>query len=288
MPGLGGAEYRNKGTWRIGTDFAHKFGKDLWRVDRAEANTINVRNVWTKFNTSIDYGLTGRVTLSAGLPYSMNAREEGYKNNYYTSHGLGDFSVKGTIWLTKPDVDGWNVSVTPGLTFPTGSSAEKDTLDLWKKPYIVPGSGQWSPQVSVGINKGIGSTYGLPKLGVTASAGHLWSLGRNAGGYDAADASFATVGGSYTALHFGEFKQGFVSFGFALTAIQITGHDTRNDIPVGNTGGKWLEINPGVVFSPNRGAVTVAFSVGHPVYQKVHSLQTTAPLSYNLSMGYRF
>ncbi len=288
MPGLGGAEYRNKGTWRIGTDFAYKFGKDLWRIDHREANAINVRNVWTKFNTSIDYGLTDRITLSASLPFSMSAREEGYRNNYYTSHGMGDFTVKGTVWITRPDSEGWNVYVAPGLTVPTGSSAEKDTAGRWKLPYIVPGSGQWSPQLSIGLNKGVGTAYGLPRFGFTANGGHLWSLGKNDAGYDAANATFAAVGGSYTALHFGEFKQGFVAVGFALTGIQIKGWDTRNDVKVGNTGGTWLDINPGLVFSPNRGGVTLAVSVAHTVYQKVHSLQTTQPLSYSASMGYRF
>jgi hypothetical protein len=270
-------------------DYAYKFGDRLIRIDAEESNaTLGVKNLWNKLNVNAEYGVTDRLTLSLNVPYSVNAREEGYKNNYYTSHGFGDVSVGGRYWFRSPNPNAWNFYVAPGLSLPTGSDAETDAAGAWKKPYIVPGSGQWTPSLSVGLNKGFGAEEGFTKFNLVANGGRLWTLGANDAGYDSANAYFAGVGGSYIPASFGPESQAFVGIGMYVTGIRIAGWDTRDGVRVNNTGGKWIDINPNVFFSPDGGRFTMSFSVAHPVYVKVHSLQTNQVLSYSFGLAYRF
>ena len=270
-------------------DYAYKFGDRLIRVQTDTPQTgLDVKNLWNKINWGIEYGITNRMTVGVDVPISFNAREEGYINNYYTGHGWGDVSLKGRYWLKNPDPRGWNFYVTPSLTLPTGSDAERDGRGSFKKPYIVPGSGQWTPAISVGFQKGIGIDNGLSRFTISGTIGHLWTMDRNDAGYDSADAWFGSIGGSWIPRHFGKEEERLFGVSLYITEIRIGGWDTRDGQRVNNTGGKWFDINPGVFFSPDSGRFTASFGLAHPLWVKVHSLQTNQTLSYTFGFAYRF
>jgi len=247
-----------------------------------------VTNLWNKVNGSIEYGLTERFTIGADVPISFNAREEGYKKNYYTGSGWGDVTVKGAYWLKKYDPRGWNFYVMPSLSIPTGSDAERDANGGWKKPYIVPGSGQWSPGVTAGLQKGFLMDQGTAKIHISANIGRLWTLGKNKAGYDSADAWFGSAGLNYVPGHFGKESERYFGLAVYVSEVRIAGWDTRDGVLVSNTGGKWFDLVPAVYFTPDNGKFTASFGIAHPLYIKVHSLQTTQSLSYNFGMAYRF
>lgn len=249
---------------------------------------LDVTNLWNKINGGIEYGLTDRITVGADIPVSFNAREEGYKKNYYTGSGWGDVTLKGRYWLKQYDPRGWNFYVETSVSIPSGSDAEVDANGAWKKPYIVPGSGQWSPAVSGGFQKGFFMDQGTAKLHISGNIGRLWTTGQNDAGYDSADAWYGSLGVNYIPGHFGQESDRYFGFGLYLTEVRIAGWDTRNGVKVSNTGGKWFDLNPAVYFTPDNGKFTVSFSVAHPVWMKVHSLQTTQSLSYSFGLAYRY
>jgi hypothetical protein len=236
----------------------------------------------------VEYGVTDKITVGVDVPVSFNAREEGIKNNYYTGHGWGDVSLKGRYWVKAPDARGWNFYIAPTVSIPTGSDAERDANGNYKKPYIVPGSGQWTPAISVGVQKGFGIENGLTRFTLSADVGRLWTLGENDAGYDSADAWFGSAGGSWIPRHFGNDGKCFLGAALYITQIRIAGWDTRDGNIVTNTGGRWVDIDPGVFFSPDNGKFTASFSLAHPIWLKVHSLQTNQTLSYSFGLAYRF
>jgi hypothetical protein len=129
---------------------------------------------------------------------------------------------------------------------------------------------------------------GTAKFQIAANIGHLWTLGRNNAGYDSANAWFGSAGLNYIPGHFGEESERYFGLGLYVTEVRIAGWDTRDGVMVSNTGGKWLDLNPAVYFTPNSGRFTASFSVAHPFYVKVHSLQTTQSVSYSFGLAYRF
>jgi len=270
-------------------DYAYKYGENLIRVqDEVPQTGLDVKNLWNKINTGVDYGVTNKIAIGIDIPVSFNAREEGYKNNYYTGFGLGDITFKGTYWFKNYDPRNWNFYASSSLAVPSGSDAETDALGGIKKPYIVPGSGQWTPGVSAGVQKGFGFDQGATRFNVSAAIGRVWTLGKNDSGYDSSDAWFGSVGMSWIPRHFGINGGRYFGLGLYLTQIRIAGWDTRNDVIVSNTGGRWLDLNPAVYFTPDSGKFTINMGVALPVWTKVHSLQTTQSISYSAGMAYRF
>ncbi len=270
-------------------DYAYKYGEDLIRGEtEVPQSGLNVRNLWNKINGGIEYGLTNKFTIGADIPVSFNAREEGYKKNYYTGYGIGDVAVKGRYWFNNYDPRGWNFYVASSLSIPTGSDAERDASGNWKKPYIVPGSGQWSPGVAAGFQKGFIFDQGTTNFNISAHIGRLWTLGKNSAGYDSADAWFGSAGASWIPHHFGEEGQTYFGFGLYVTEVRIAGWDTRDGVIVANTGGKWFDLNPDVYFTPDGGKFLVNMNFALPVWIRVHSLQTTQSVSYSVGLSCRF
>jgi len=270
-------------------DYAYKYGEHLIRVqDDVPQTGLDVRNLWNKVNGTVEYGVTNKFTIGAEFPVSFNAREEGYKKNYYTGFGFGDVTMKGSYWFKNYDPRNWNFYASASLAIPTGSDAERDANGAWKKPYIVPGSGQWTPGVSVGVQKGFGFDQGATRYNVSATIGRVWTLGKNDAGYDSSDAWFGSAGMSWIPGHFGVNGARYFGVGLYLTQVRIAGWDTRDGVIVSNTGGRWLDLDPAVYFTPDAGKFAISVAFAHPIWTKVHSLQTAQSISYSAGLSYRF
>lgn len=282
MPGLGGAELRKEGKFRIGLDYSYRNGDSLIeRTDVDHKNKLAVENLWTRLTFDVEYGLTDRITLKGQIPYVMNARQEGYANNHYTADGFGDLVLGGRYWFLEPDLAGWNVYAELDLRLPTG-----DDNETWKgkpkKAYIQPGLGQWGLLPSAGVYKGFGD------FSFTASAGGVLNFGRNHVGYESADAFVAAIGGSWTPLKLGPEKKTLISASLLFSGVWIHKRDTRDGEPVKNTGGEWIYATPGVSLSPDGGNFSVFLAVPITLYARVHRLQCYEDYSVDFGVQYRF
>lgn len=211
----------------------------------------------------------------------MNTREEGIFDNYYQSHGFGDWVLGGRYWMAAPDRNAWNLFGGLDVRFPTGRSDE-----LWKgqpkKAYIQPGLGQWGLTPSAGFLKGFGD------FALTGTVARVFNLGVNGVGYESANATAAGLGLDWVPLRFG--KEGKASLGFSLgiSGVWIPGWDRRDGKRVGNTGGEWYAATPVIHFTPDGGATSFYLAVPVTLHADVHSLQTYERYAVNFGVEFRF
>jgi len=156
----------------------------------------------------------------------------------------------------------------------------------FEKPYIVTGSGVVSPSVSLGFDKtfldgwleGI-TTYGRGQF--------IMTLGRNSVGYEPSDPLFLSMGSAYSVKGLpNSYVMGF--FTQANFTLNKFSRERRHGKVVGNTGGIWVDIEPGVWLSPNGGDWTFSVSAPLNVHYDVNSLQTHKLWSLNAGVSYRF
>lgn len=286
---------RPEDTWRLSFDFSYKYGDKLIYKDDIQyerQKQLGVKNLWTRFNLGVEYGVTDQLTLGLNVPFVLNYREEQKSKVYYEAHGLGDVSFHGRYWFLDLDEE-LNAYVEAGVGFPTGRDDETYAFQKYKKAYIQAGSGQWAPTAGVGLKWTTGDFM------VSGSAGYVWTVGENdavsftnpnvdRAGYDSADALFASVGAGWTALRAGESDE--VLFGPSLffTGTFIPGFDVRDGVRVANTGGDWISVVPGLFFSPDGGKLVISVSAAVPLIIDVHSLQCAETASYMFGVSYRF
>jgi hypothetical protein len=235
-------------------------------------------------NFNFEYGITDQITFCVDLPYKSNFREKRWLGIWYEAHGFGDLTVKGRYWFAPPDLEGWNFYGEFGLTIPTGDDEAKTEFpgEPLKKPFIMPGQGQWTPQLSFGVLGQLDTD-----LAFSASMGYAWSLGESDIKYDAADVFAMGAGISYTAFKWDEDKMQAGATLF-LMAVFINGKDEQDGVRIGNTGGRWIDLAPGFFFTPNEGATTVSLSIPFAVDFDVHFRQVHAKYSWVVSLVHRF
>ncbi|MBI2930065.1 MAG: hypothetical protein HYY16_00310 [Planctomycetes bacterium] len=273
---------RFEGTWKLSMDYSYKHGDKLIRGhDVDHKNKIGVENLWTRLTVGLEHGLTDQLTLHGEMNYQLNEREEGVKNNYYQAHGFGDLVLGGRTWFLEPDLADWNFFVGLDTRFPTG-----DDDDRWKgqfkKSYILPGTGQWGLLPSAGFYKGLGD------FALTGAVGGVFSLNKNDAGYESADVAHAALGASWVPFQLGPQQKTLIGTSLFATAIWIPENDTRDGVTVGNTGGEWYNIVPGVFFSPDGGNFTAYLSIPITAYATVHDLQCYEAYSVSFGVQYRF
>ena len=165
---------------------------------------------------------------------------------------------------------------------PTGTDNERDIQGNYKKAFIQTGLGQWGLTPGVGFFKEVGG------FSFTGSIGHTFNLNKNDAGYESANTTQASVGGARNVLVFGENDKYQFSASLFLFGIWIGGNDKRDGVEVGNTGGTWYYIDPGLSFTPDGGSFSFYLSTPISLYRNVHSLQTYEKISYNFGIEYRF
>src|SRR3989304_4463434 len=111
IPGLGAAEFRHEDSCKLSLVYSYRHADKLRRGTKREddlQDQIHVTNLWTRISAGIEYGLTDRFTFTAAVPYNVNVRKEGYRNNEYEAHGLGDVTLSGRYWLFEPGAEAGN------------------------------------------------------------------------------------------------------------------------------------------------------------------------------------
>lgn len=242
----------------------------------------------------LGYNFTSQIQADIFLPYVVNERLESINNNFYIGRGLGDLLVRGKYYPICPSCDSWDPYVELTGIFPTGD-ADKDFFNrrtgrrAFMQSFTQPGSGVYSVGFGAGIEKRFGD------LGLFFNFRYIYTFGANKAGYSPGNPYYATLGANYVAHRFSEgkdcaligatFNVNWLFVDFRETRINaITGHE---DV-VGNTGGMFLRLEPGVFFSPDGGNFTLELTVPFPVYYNVHELQTLEKFGVNFTTSYRF
>lgn len=252
-----------------------------------------------KFVVGVGYNFSNQIQAELFLPYLVNERKEG-EGNFYTGRGFGDVTLRGKYYIFSPSEGSWDPYVELGVVMPTGNSEEQYVdrvakVRKYMKPYITPGSGVWTPMVGIGLEKKFGD------LGLFIDMRYYNTLGRNDAGYAARNPLTGTIGANYLAHRFSEGKDcALIGATFSVNTEWVDGREDRiaylksdhggdnQSHVVGNTGGFWVRLEPGLFFSPDGGNFTVDVSVPFPVYYNVHELQTIEKYGVNITVTHRF
>lgn len=296
--------------WRISLDYSYNNANQLilgrnrqtsgiysetWTPPAVSGSGLGVRNRYEKLVAGISYDYSKIITVGISIPYVRNQRwEDHYNYSHYTSEGNGDITVFGKYWIKK-EKDAFNTYVDLALGVPTGTSNEQFAYPTTgpavltaaqaairpKASYIQPGLGQWVPIIALGFEKTVAertSLYGRMQ--------YSDPQGKNNIGYKSENNLVTNLGASYTFKGVNNNIFG-VSGQFNYIYAKFR-QDTRNGVNVSNTGGDWLDFQPGASYSPNGGITTFTASLPIGIYYNANFIQTYAPWSLNLGMSQRF
>lgn len=292
--GQGGAHGDVEKPWRISLDSSYIDANQLVRYTHRERqledpNVLGVRNLHYIWTLGLSYDFSSQFTAGIFSPYVYNRRWEDHNYIQYDEEGLGDITVFGRYWLPRIDHT-FNSYLEFSVGLPTGEDKKfylkgNGTYD-YEKSYIVTGNGVVSPSVALGFDKtfvdgwlnGI-TTYGRGQF--------IMTVGRNSAGYEPSDPLFITLGSAYSAKGLtNNYAAGF--FTQANFSLNKFAEEKRHGRSVVNTGGIWVDIEPGVWFSPNGGDLNFSVSAPVNVHYDVNSLQCFAPWSMRAGVSYRF
>lgn len=268
---------------------------------------VGVRNRYQKTVLGVSYDFSSRLMAGVSIPVVANERwEDHHHYSDYTAKGLGDITAYGRYWL-KQEKDAFNYYVEGALGFPTGKSNEQftstpqnvappNTVTQPKAGYIQPGLGQWVPTLALGFE-----TRFMEKNSLFGRAQYSDPLGRNSTGYRSQSTLMTNIGASRSFALEGKSSfgvSGQINYLFArfrrdtktaLTFANGTGALATTTLAATavNTGGTWLDFQPGAFYSPD-GNLMFTVSVPLSLHYHVNSLQTFAPWSLNLGVSQRF
>lgn len=297
--------------WRISLDYSYNNANQLI-LGRNRQNAVTdkysetytpgnpgtglgVRNRYEELIAGVSYDYSQIITVGMSLPYVKNQRWEDHMNySHYTGEGNGDIIAFGKYWIKK-EKDAFNTYAELGLSLPTGTSNEQFSYPTvgpvtltpaqaavrYKAGYIEPGLGQWEPIIALGFEKTVSertSLYGRTQ--------YSDPLGTNNAGYKSQSNLVTNLGVAYTFE-----KRNNQTFGvtgqFNWVFAQFR-KDQRNGVDVANTGGNWVDFQPGAFYSPNGGITTFTASLPIGIYYDANSIQTYAPWSLKIGMSQRF
>lgn len=268
---------------------------EYWTPPATSGSGLGVRNRYEKLVAGISYDYSKIITVGVSLPYVRNKRWEDHFNySLYTSQGIGDITVFGKYWIKK-EKDAFNTYIDLALGLPSGTSNEKfsypttgpatltaaQAAPKYKASYIQTGLGQYVPIIALGFEKTVAeraSLYGRMQ--------YSDPLGTNNAGYKSQSSILANLGMAYTFE-----KKGSDIFGVSGQLNWVHAQfrkDQRDGKDVANTGGNWIDFQPGVSYSPNGGRTTFTASVPIGIYYDANFIQTYAPWSLNLGVSQRF
>lgn len=296
--------------WRISLDYSYNNANQLilgrerqtsgplgetWIPPATSGSGLGVRNRYEKLVAGISYDFSSIITVGVSIPFVRNQRwEDHYNYSHYTSQGVGDITVFGKYWIKK-EKDAFNSYIDLALGIPTGTSNEQFSYPTtgpavltaaqaalrYKASYIQPGLGQWVPIIALGFEKTVAertSLYGRMQ--------YSDPQGKNDVGYKSQSNLLTNLGVAYTFE-----KNGSHVFAVSGQLNYIYAQfrkDQRNGRDVANTGGNWLDFQPGLSYSPNGGETTFTASVPVGIYYDANFIQTYAPWSLNFGMSQRF
>jgi len=246
-----------------------------------EVQTINQRNI-----LSLDYGITGRMSLSVQIPFVH--REHSHIHHHmgedlwesWNFGGVGDVVAAGqyTLPIHSTDMTSY-VTVLGGIKFPTGVTDMKNAEGELAEVTIQPGTGSYDGIVGVNARQSLGTVPTFSGLVGTMPVivGITYQVsGLGTDGYRFGNALLAHVGTEYPLARAATFLfqingkfQGYADVG-------STGE------PRENTGGTWIFASPGLSLMVTDVVSAYAF-VQFPVYQNVHGIQQTSAV--NMQFG---
>ncbi len=232
----------------------------------------------------IDYGLTPQITLAASMSILEQRRttlsETGVVENLNT-RGVGDVLFLVKYSLKAPSIfNRISFSIGGGIKFPTGKSTLKNN-NLLISADMQPGTGAIDGIIWSSYSQPILNTSNISLLGnlIYRFNGPNDRFGSNFDNYKFGNEFILNLGAGYNFS---------TNLGTTLfLRYRNSQADKFSDQSLPNSGGKWLNLVPGINASISP-SITLRGSGQLPVYRELEGVQFSTSYSFSISLFYTF
>ncbi|MFQ5606836.1 MAG: hypothetical protein ACE5GA_02730 [Candidatus Zixiibacteriota bacterium] len=270
------------GAWQFGLSYNFSSISDLFNGVNQRQDDLVDRSV-NSGALQIEYGLTNRLTLSSTFSLLSQSRRtsiaQGGAFERVSGVGDGTFLAKYSL-LTRTGVTRSALAVGLGVKIPLGRSRVTNELGIPRDPDLQPGTGAWDPLLWASASQLLSRSLGLSAFGNVSfrfpSENEDFFI-TNTAGFEFGDEFITNLGLGLNPAS---------PLGYTL-ALRYRWSDNfaTNRTPAPNTGGKWLNLAPGVNYSPTT-SVTLRGAGQIPIYREVIGTQFTTSYSFSFSVFY--
>ena len=269
----------SQGNLLLGITYEHNQISELYRANNKLTNQIVKRSTQSTL-IELNYGITDRLTISGTATYVRKRRLGLQSNDELVTTGIGDGLVLLKYVIHQNTIkEQYQLAIGGGAKMPFGkSSLTNDGIAL--NLDMQPGTGAWD---------GIAWSY-FSKTFAPASTLNLFlfSTYRATGSAERFSTNDNYEFGNELLVNIGVTNNITSDLSYiGVINYRSTSSDERNNNKLANTGGKWINLEPGLQYQLTDG-LSIKASGKIPVYQYLNGLQPTTSYTASLSLFYNF
>ena len=269
----------SQGNLLLGITYEHNQISELYRANNKLTNQIVKRSTQSTL-IELNYGITDRLTISGTATYVRKRRLGLQSNDELVTTGIGDGLVLLKYVIHQNTIkEQYQLAIGGGAKIPFGkSSLTNDGIAL--NLDMQPGTGAWD---------GIAWSY-FSKTFAPASTLNLFffSTYRATGSAERFSTNDNYEFGNELLVNIGVTNNITSDLSYiGVINYRSTSSDERNNNKLANTGGKWINLEPGLQYQLTDG-LSIKASGKIPVYQYLNGLQPTTSYTASLSLFYNF
>ncbi|MDX1636604.1 MAG: transporter [Balneolaceae bacterium] len=272
----------SQGNLLLGITYEYNDISNLYTGDNQLANRSVERSTQSTL-LEINYGITDRLTVSGTATFVQKDRigiGNQAANSELTTSGLGDGLVLLKYVLHQNTIrEQYQLAVGAGAKIPFGvSSLTENGIAL--NMDMQPGTGAWDGVLWSYFSKTFApaSNINLFMFNTFRATGTNERFGNN-DKYEFGNEWVVNVGVTDKLLP----KLSYIG----MVSYRSTSSDQRNGQALPNTGGKWINLEPGLRYQLTQG-LSAKVSGKIPVYQYLNGTQPTTAYSASISLFYNF
>jgi hypothetical protein len=269
------------GSWQIGLTYEFNSISDVVSRTTELNDDTRSRSVHSGI-LEISYGIGNRLSLSTLFTFLQQERNSGIQGGsgeFLRTRGFGD-----GLFILKYDLFPYTVSsqrqlaVGGGIKIPFGKSSLLSNGSLIAAD-MQPGTGSWDAVLWGYAYQGLQRYFpaGLFISGTYRFSGGNNRFGSSNEGYKFGNELITTVGINHDPVS-------FLDYTIAFRYRQV-GADSFANGELTNSGGKWLDFAPGIVFNISQ-SIGLRSSARIPLYRKLEGTQLTTSYSLLFSVFY--
>lgn len=279
------------GRWRLGLTFEFADVSDFVTGSTELPDDIRDRNVKSAL-FQVDYGITGRLSIAAIISVLDQDRTTqsaiGGSGQFLSTSGLGDAMViaKYTLVPTTPESQR-QLSIGGGLKLPTGESTIRGNDGVLVAADMQPGTGAWDGVLWGSFLQGLTRSR---RFNLFASATYRFTGSNDrfdlgVSNYRFGDEFVGNVGVGLRHNEILEYTLGVRYRSATPEESRLLNNQPFREQP--NSGGKWLNLSPGVNLNLSR-SLSLRASGQLPLHRSLDGTQFTTAYSLSVSVFYTF
>ena len=265
----------------IALTYQHNILNDTYQGTESINDPLNRKSTVSDLYLELEYGLAEKISVLLMGGYTNKSRTTTFFDNElqtnkeitFTGQGLTDIVILGKYELITPNiVSPLAINIGGGAKLPTGSYEQEND----------------GSRLSIDLQPGTGATdlllwthaaYSLPAISLTFNINSLYRYtGSNLDNYRFGDELLASLNSTYNVADF---------LGINLQLLtRFSDKDFWNGRFLPSTGGTFIDLTPGVVYSEGSFILSVLFQF--PIYRNVDGIQLVVSEKLGAEVRYLF